>query len=125
LQKLLKSVLFHEEFKSKSSNRIEVKHIRKNKNNVIENIEDFPISDEIKEANEIEIIRHDLKPEFSFSYSVLDNQEILKRYLSLDNLIVKISYVNLLNWKNKYKMNNLYNIDNKTEHLPQLNIDYI
>ena len=110
--------------KSTSSNKIEPRHIREYKTNIIENLDRLPISDEIKEKDAVEIIQADPQNESIFSYSVLKDQENLKRYIPLDNVKGKLTFPSLVNWQNKYKMNNSFKDGVKTEYLPQLEIDF-
>lgn len=110
--------------KRSSSNKIETKHLREYKTNFFENLETLPITDEIRETKEIDVLTNEPQSENNFSYSVLKNQENLKKYLPIDNKKGKISFLNIVSWQNKLKMNMRYNDGEKTDQLPKLEIDY-
>ena len=110
--------------KRSSSNKIETKHLREYKTNILENLETLPITDEIRETKEIDVLTNEPQSENNFSYSVLKNQENLKKYLPIDNKKGKITFFNIVSWQNKLKMNMRYNDGEKTDQLPKLEIDY-
>lgn len=110
--------------KRNSSSKIESKHLREYKTNIFENLDKLPITDEIKEVKEIAVLTSEPHAESNFSYSVLKNQENLKKYLPVDDKKGKITFSSLVSWQNKLKMNTRYNDGEKTDHLPKLEIDY-
>lgn len=107
-----------------ASNKIEAKHLREYKSNILDNLETLPITEEIKQLKEIDVISHEPQAESNFSYSVLKHQENLKKYLPFDNKKEKITFNQILTWQNKIKMNSRYSDVDKTDQLPQLEIDY-
>lgn len=110
--------------KLSASNKIDTRHLREYKTNILENLEALPITDEIKDAKEIDVLTNEPQPESNFSYSVLKNQENLKKYLPIDDKKGKITFLNIISWQNKLKMNTRYNDGEKTDQLPKLEIDY-
>ena len=110
--------------KQSSSNKIETRHLREYKTNILENLEILPIIDEIKETSEFDVLTHEPRAESSFSYSVLKNAENLEKYLPIDDKKGKITFQNISNWQNKLKMNTRYNDGEKNDQFPKLEIDY-
>lgn len=110
--------------KLSASNKIDTRHLREYKTNILENLETLPITDEIKDTKEIDVLTNEPQPESNFSYSVLKNQENLKKYLPIDDKKGKITFLNIISWQNKLKMNTRYNDGEKTDQLPKLEIDY-
>lgn len=110
--------------KRSASNKIDTRHLREYKTNILENLETLPITDEIKDTKQIDVLTNEPQPESNFSYSVLKNQENLKKYLPIDDKKGKITFLNIISWQNKLKMNTRYNDGEKTDQLPKLEIDY-
>lgn len=110
--------------KRSASNKIDTRHLREYKTNILENLETLPITDEIKDTQQIDVLTNEPQPESNFSYSVLKNQENLKKYLPIDDKKGKITFLNIISWQNKLKMNTRYNDGEKTDQLPKLEIDY-
>lgn len=110
--------------KRSASNKIDTRHLKEYKTNILENLETLPITDEIKDNKEIDVLSYEPQAESNFTYSVLKDQENLKKYLPIDDKKGKITFLNIVHWQNKLKMNTRYNGDEKTDQLPKLEIDY-
>ena len=110
--------------KLNSSNKIDSRHIKSYQTNILDNLDALPITDEIKEVKEIYVVNNEPQTESKFSYSVLKNQENLKKYIPVDDKKGKVTFQNLISWQNKLKMNTRYNESDKSDKHPELEIDY-
>ena len=111
------------QLRNQSTSKIDIKQLKKYNTAFLDNIENLPISDELKHTNVIEV-SNEADREMNFSYSSIKNQEELKKYMDVDKKKNIISFPKILNTIRKRNSIINHQSSNIFDVIPALRIDY-